>query len=152
VKPVVLVVPTASSRPVALSAPTPSPPSFARPAASVPSYARPAGPAAVRPQPNLPEAATALVRRYIDDLIAGDEAGAYAALGGTSSDRSLTLKEEAFLDKDAHITSIRVSRADAAGATVDAEITSNRGSYVATFHVINGPNGISINQHDYIKI
>ena len=94
----------------------------------------------------------ALVRRYIDDLIAGDEAGAYAALGGTSSDRTLSVKEEAFLDKDAHITSMRVSRTDPAGATVDAEITSARGSYVATFHVTSGPNGTTINQHDYIKI
>ena len=100
----------------------------------------------------LADAATALVRRYIDDLIAGDESGAYAALGGTSSDRSLSLKEEAFLDKDAHITSIHVSRADASGATIDAEITSTRGSYVATFHVTSGPNGAIINQHDYIKI
>lgn len=96
--------------------------------------------------------AVALVRRYLDDLIAGDETGAYAALGGTSSDRSLVLKEEAFLDKDARITSMRVSRGDTSGATVDAEITSGRGSYVATFHVIYGPNGSVINQHDYIKI
>jgi len=117
----------------------------------------PASPPAVRPTlapvvrpvvapPNPPDAATALVRRYIDDLIAGDESGAYAALGGTSSDRSLSLKEEAFLDKDAHITSIHVSRADASGATIDAEITSTRGSYVATFHVTSGPNGAIINQ------
>jgi len=96
--------------------------------------------------------AIALVRRYIDDLIAGDEAGAYAALGGTSSDRSLDLKEEAFLDKDARITSLRVSRADGSGATVDAEITSGHGSYVATFRVVYGPSGSIINQHDYIKI
>jgi hypothetical protein len=93
-----------------------------------------------------------LVRRYLGDLIAGDEAGAYAALGGTSSDRSLDLKEEAFLDKDARITSVRVTRSDATGATVDAEITSGRGSYVATFRVGNGPAGSIINQHDYIKI
>jgi hypothetical protein len=96
--------------------------------------------------------AQVVVRRYIGDLIAGDEAGAYAALGGTSSDRTLDLKEEAFLDKDARITSIHVSRTDATGATVDAEITSGRGSYVATFHVTSGPNGSIINQHDYIKI
>jgi hypothetical protein len=150
---VVLVVPSASAKPIVPNAPAPSPPPVARPAASVPSYARPlVAPAAVRPPPNPAEAASALVRRYLDDLIAGDETGAYAALGGTSNDRNLTLKEQAFLDKDARITSMRVSRADAAGATVDAEITSARGSYVATFHVITGPNGISINQHDYIKI
>jgi hypothetical protein len=106
--------------------------------------------ATAAPTPN--DTAIALVRRYIDDLVAGDEAGAYAALGGTSSDRSLDLKEEAFLDKDARITSIRVSRSDGAAATVDAEITSGHGSYVATFHVTYGPNGSIISQHDYIKI
>ena len=93
-----------------------------------------------------------MVRRYIGALIAGDETGAYAALGGTSSDRNLDLKEEAFLDKDARITSMRVSRSDATGTTVDAEITSGRGSYVATYRVTNGPNGSIISQHDYIKI
>jgi hypothetical protein len=98
------------------------------------------------------DTALALVRRYIEDLVAGDETGAYAALGGTSSDRTLDLKEEAFLDKDAHITSMRVSRSDGTGATVDAAITSAHGSYAATFHVTYGPNGSIITQHDYIKI
>jgi hypothetical protein len=106
----------------------------------------------VAPTVDPAQPAQAVVRRYIGDLIAGDEAGAYAALGGTSSDRTLDLKEEAFLDKDARITSMRASRSDATGVTVDAEITSARGSYVATFHVTNGPNGSIINQHDYIKI
>jgi hypothetical protein len=104
------------------------------------------------PSPTPGDTAVALVRRYIDDLVAGDEAGAYAALGGTSSDRTLDLKEEAFLDKDARITSMRVSRSDGSGATVDADITSDHGSYVATFHVSYGPNGSIITQHDYIKI
>jgi hypothetical protein len=116
----------------------------------VPAVRPSVAPAAPTVDPAQP--AQAVVRRYIGDLIAGDEAGAYAALGGTSSDRTLDLKEEAFLDKDARITSMRVSRSDATGVTVDAEITSARGSYVATFHVTNGPNGSIINQHDYIKI
>lgn len=81
-------------------------------------------------------------------MIAGDEKAAYAALGGSSSDRSLDLKEEAFLDKDARITSLRASRADATSATVDAEISAAHGSYVATFRIVNG----IITQHDYIKI
>ena len=101
-----------------------------------------------RPIPGSADTALGVVRRYLESLIAGDEAGAYNALGGTSSDRSLDLKEEAFLDKDAHITSMRASRSDATGATVDAEITTARGSYVATFRVANG----IITQHDYIKI
>ena len=164
-------IPSATVAPTATAASSPSPsplasnsvPSYAKPAAAVTAAPRPIVVATVVPAlapvvrpvvapPNPPDAATALVRRYIDDLIAGDESGAYAALGGTSSDRSLSLKEEAFLDKDAHITSIHVSRADASGATIDAEITSTRGSYVATFHVTSGPNGAIINQHDYIKI
>ena len=69
-------------------------------------------------------------------------------LGGTSADRTLDLKEEAFLDKDAKITSMRASKSDATGATVDAEITTARGSYVATFRVVNAV----ITQHDFIKI
>ena len=113
---------------------------------------RPAASTAARPVLPNAETALALVRRYLEDVIGGDETGAYATLGGTSSDRSLDLKEEAFLDKDARITSMRVSRSDAAGATVDAEITSGHGSYVATFHVTYRPSGSIISQHDYIKI
>jgi hypothetical protein len=82
-------------------------------------------------------------------LIAGDESTAYAALGG---DRGQSLKEEAFLDKDARITSLRVSRSDASGVTIDADIVSGRGTYVATFRVTSGPNGPTIAQHDYIKV
>jgi len=106
----------------------------------------------VRPVVPPGDGALTLVRRYLDDLIDGDEAGAYAALGGSSGDRGLDLKEEAFLDKDARITSMHVNRADASGAGIDAEIASSRGSYVATFRVTNGPNGPIISQHDYIKI
>ena len=94
----------------------------------------------------------ALVRRYIQILIAGDEASAYAALGGTSSDRNLELKEEAFLDKDARITAIRVNHSDAAGVTIDADITSDSGSYRATFRVVTSANGPTITEHDFIKL
>jgi hypothetical protein len=146
-----LAVASASPHPVSTAAlkpiivvvtPSPSPSARPTPAASarLPIPASPTDPA------------LALVRRYIEDLIAGDETGAYAALGGTSSDRTLDLKEEAFLDKDARITSMRVSRSDGTGATVDADITSAHGSYAATFRVTYGPNGSIISQHDYIKI
>jgi hypothetical protein len=152
--------PSPTPQPTPTAGPTATPLPSTAPATSAPTPAASVKPATVAPPPTARPtfapspalAATALVRRYIDDLIGGDEAGAYAALGGTSSDRSLDLKEEAFLDKDARITSIRASRTDATGTTVDAEITSGRGSYVATFHVVNGPGGVIINQHDYIKI
>lgn len=139
--------PTAAKAAVAALAAVPSPVASVRPSATA--VPAPVAPAAVRPPPSPAEAAVSVVRRYIDALIAGNESSAYAALGGTSSDRGLDLKEEAFLDKDARITSMRASRSDGSGTTVDAEIVSNRGSYVATFHVTNGN---IINQHDYIKI
>ncbi len=96
--------------------------------------------------------ALALVHRYLQSLIAGDETGAYAALGGTSSDRSLNLKEESFLSKDSRITSMRATHSDASGVTIEADIVSASGSYVATFHVVNGSAGPTITQHDYIKV
>jgi hypothetical protein len=136
-KPIATVVPAA--------APTLAPTTHPAPAATVAAAAS-APPA--RPVAGSADTALSVVRRYLDSLIAGDEAGAYNALGGTAGDRNLDLKEEAFLDKDAHITSMRASHSDATGATVDAEITTARGSYVATFRVANG----IIAQHDYIKI
>lgn len=98
------------------------------------------------------DAAGSLVRRYLDALIAGNESAAYAALGGTAADRNLQLKEEAFLDKDARVTSLHTRRTEAGGTTVDAEISSASGTYTATFHVTTGPNGPYIDQHDYIKV
>jgi hypothetical protein len=133
--------PTAKPSPVAVPTAAPT----VRPVASASPARAAAGGAQGDPD-------VALVRRYIQNLIAGDETAAYAALGGTSSDRNLDLKEEAFLDKDARLTSIRVSRSDASGVTIDADITSGSGSYVATFRVANGPNGPTIAQHDFIKV
>lgn len=138
-----------SRAPAAIAPPNP-PPAAVRPpvpaGSALPSYARPL------PAATPGDTAVALVRRYLTDLMAGDEAGAYAALGGSAGDRSLDLKEEAFLDKDARITSIRVTHSDGSGATVDAEITSDHGSYATTFHVTYGPNGSIIDKHDFIKI
>lgn len=85
-------------------------------------------------------------------LIAGNEDGAYTALGGRAGDRGLDLKEEAFIDRDTQIVGVRTRRADASSATVDVEIRSRRGNYFATYHVTNGPNGPYIDQHDYIKV
>ncbi len=86
------------------------------------------------------------MRRYLEAIIAGDSSGAAAALapGGT-------LKEAAFLDDSARITSVRVTRTDAGGSFVQAEISASRGTYIATFHVTNSASG-SIDQHDYIKV
>jgi hypothetical protein len=111
----------------------------------------------VRPSPTTaPVAASdpaqAVVRRYLDALIASNEDVAYGALGGASGDRGLSLKEEAFLDRDSRIMSIRTRTNDPAGATVDVEISATRGNYYATFHVRYATRGPYIDQHDYIKV
>ncbi|GAC1579310.1 MAG: hypothetical protein NVS3B7_13280 [Candidatus Elarobacter sp.] len=90
------------------------------------------------------------VRRYIADLIAGNENAAYAELGKSPGDGGLP--EAAFVDRGTRIASIRTSASDANGATVEVELTSSHGTYYATYHVTNGPNGAVIDQHDYIKV
>ena len=90
------------------------------------------------------------MRRYLASLIAGNENGAYAELGKPPGSGGLT--EEAFIDRQTRITSIRTTSGDANGAVVEVELTSGRGSYFATYHVTNGPSGPVIDQHDYIKV
>lgn len=90
------------------------------------------------------------VRRYLSDLIAGNENAAYAELGKSPGEGGLS--EEAFIDRGTRITSIRTTNSDGSGATVEVGLTSSRGSYYATYHVTNGPNGPVIDQHDYIKV
>jgi hypothetical protein len=90
------------------------------------------------------------VRRYLSDLIAGNENAAYAELGKSPGDGGLS--EEAFIDRGTRITSVRTTNSDGNGATVEVGLTSSRGSYYATYHVTNGPNGPVIDQHDYIKV
>ncbi len=90
------------------------------------------------------------VRRYLSDLIAGNENAAYAELGKSPGDGGLA--EEAFIDRGTRITSVRTTSSDANGATVEVGLQSSRGSYYATYHVTNGPSGPVIDQHDYIKV
>ena len=90
------------------------------------------------------------VRRYLANLIAGNENAALADLGKTPGEGGLT--EEAFIDRGTRITSMRTTSGDANGAVVEVELISGRGSYFATYHVTNGPNGPIIDQHDYIKV
>jgi hypothetical protein len=96
--------------------------------------------------------AQSTVRRYLNALMAGNENAAYAALGKAPGDSGAQLSEEAFIDRSARITALRTTNVDATGATVEAEISSDRGTYYATYHVTNGPDGPVIDQHDYIKV
>jgi len=90
------------------------------------------------------------VRRYLSDLIAGNENGAYAELGKSPGDAG-ALSEEAFIDRGTRIVSMRTTSSDPTGATIEVRLSSARGEYYATYHVTNGPSGPIIDQHDYIK-
>lgn len=114
--------------------------------------ARPQTPAPTEEATGFVRTAQTTVRAYLGDLIAGNENAAYAALGKAPGDPGAQLSEEAFIDRSAHITALRTTSADASGATVEAEIATARGTYYATYHVTNGPNGAIIDQHDYIKV
>jgi len=129
----------ATPRPTILPTPPPPPPS---PIVRV----MPAGP------PSFAVQAQTTVRRYLDALIAGNENAAYAALGAAPGDPNARLSEEAFIDRGTRITSIRTTAVNANGATVEVEISSSRGSYYGTYHVITGAGGPVIDQHDYIKV
>ena len=150
-----------SERPSPAIAPTAAPPIVATPLhkrspvppATLPPDAKPASgtPSAqtVAPVPATP--AVAVVRRYIDALKRGDEVGAYAALGGLPGDKGLSLPEESFVDSKARITSVRTTPSEDGSATVELEIASAKGTYFATFHVIQNAKGFVIDQHDFIK-
>jgi hypothetical protein len=95
-------------------------------------------------------AASGTVRRYLEALTRGDETTGYALLGGT--DRGQQLSEQSFLDPGARITSIRAKRVDDSNATVEAEITSAKGTYSVNYHVTATSHGPIITQHDFIKV
>jgi hypothetical protein len=139
--------PTASPAPTPApdATPSPAPTASATPVATAPPTVKPAAaPAAPAAEPHAAPEATATVRRYLDAVIGGNTSSAAAMLapGGT-------VKEAAVLDNASHVTSVRVTRSDATGSFVDAEIATSSGSYIATFHVTAGG---TIDQHDYIKV
>ncbi len=92
------------------------------------------------------------MRRYIDALIRGDEKTAYSALGESPGTAPGALTEESFLDPNARIISLKVTRIDASNAAVACEIRSAKGHYYATYHVTASSGGPYISEHDYIKV
>jgi hypothetical protein len=146
-----VAVVTPAPAPAATSTRPPEPSSTA-PAAS-PTSAAPATPVVVtasaspETQSVYDEHATAVVRRYLDALIRGDEKTAYDALGGSG-----TLSEQTFLDPSAHIVSVKVTRIDASNASVGCEVAAAKGNYYVTFRVTAATSGPYIATHDYIKV
>jgi hypothetical protein len=153
--PAATVTPAATATPVPTPLPTvrptprPLPSATPRPVAVAPSTPPPI----VGGEPlSIASSAPAVVRRYLNALMGGDESGAYAALGGASGDPGLALSEESFLDPNAKIDSLKTTAVSPMEAQVDAEITSAKGTYEATYRVKYGAHGAYITSHDYIKV
>lgn len=142
--------PTPRPTPAPTERPTPRP--TAEPTLKPVVTPRPATPAPRATPVTAVGAAQNTVRRYLADLIAGNESAAYAELGKAPGDPGAQLSEEAFIDRSTRITGIRTTGTDATGTTIGVDIVSSRGTYYATYHVTNGPGGPVIDQHDYIKV
>ena len=137
--------PTAEPVATTSAAAAPTPGVTAAPATAAPAVAAVAEPSAYE------QHAAGVVRRYIDALVRGDRQSAYSALG-QSAGATGSLPEQAFLDPSAHIVSLKVTRIDAANASVGCEIASAKGHYYGTYHVTAGGGGAYISEHDYIKV
>jgi hypothetical protein len=129
------IEPTAKPVPVATAVPTRAP-------TPVPTPTPTAAPT-VAPTPKPASGPDAVVRRYLDALMAGDVGGAGALL--TSGNPH----EAAFVDPNARITSVRTTQSDGSGSTVLAEIATPRGTYLATFHVTAAG---KIDQHEIVEL
>jgi hypothetical protein len=90
--------------------------------------------------------AEVVVRKYMEAIAHGDDATAYAALGGNSG----SLTEVQYLDPTMRITSISSTRAPGGGTNVQVEFRTARGEYFGTFTVDSS--GTRITQHEVIPV
>lgn len=93
----------------------------------------------------------ALVNTYLRAIVSGDEATAFADLGGARGDRGLALTEEEFIDLHSRIVSLRAKQVARTTASVEAEIQTAKGLYYTTFRVEQNAKGAFIAAHDFIK-
>jgi len=94
--------------------------------------------------------AEGVVRHYFQALFAGDEIGAYHALGTSPGDQHASLSEETFIDRSARLVGIS-GHPDGNGTNVAAEVTTHRGLYFVTLRVEDRDGRPTIVSHDYIK-
>jgi hypothetical protein len=76
----------------------------------------------------------------------GDDATAYAALGGTSG----SLSEAQYIDPTLRFTSISSTRAPGGGTNVQVEFRTTRGEFFGTFNVDGSASRIT--QHEVIPV
>jgi hypothetical protein len=90
------------------------------------------------------EAATSLVRRYLEAVAHGDDGAARSALGGASAPEDIP-----YLDPSLRITSLTATKKN--GITqVEAEFRTVKGQYFGTFNV--DETGTRIIQHELIPV
>jgi hypothetical protein len=90
------------------------------------------------------EAATSLVRRYLEAVAHGDDATARSALGGDASPEDVQ-----YLDPSLRITSLSAARKGAI-TRVEVEFRTVRGHYFGVFNV--DKTGTRITQHEIIPV
>ena len=90
------------------------------------------------------DGASAVVRSYLAALARGDRTTAATYL-------SHGLPSETFMNGDAHIESIRATNVGPARYHVTADVMTSGGEYYATFTVEQGPSGLQIADHYWIK-
>jgi hypothetical protein len=86
-----------------------------------------------------------LVRSYLDALIAGDDASARAALGGSG-----TLGEKSVVDANTTIASID-AESSGASAIVRVQLSTPRGPVFARYSVERNADGPFIREHSFTK-
>jgi len=90
------------------------------------------------------QGAAALVRSYLEALAQGDRATAVSYLArGTPS--------ETFMNPDARIESVRSTSVGLAQYHVTADVVTANGEYFVTCTVEQGPSGLQITDHYWIK-
>ena len=142
------------ARVVAAATATPSPVQTATPAgvaaqppvhvATQPPAHKLATPASTPVAGAVDDNASSVVRSYLAALARGDRTTAATYL-------SHGLPSETFMNGDAHIESIRATSVGPERYHVTADVLTSGGEYYATFTVEQGPSGLQIADHYWIK-
>lgn len=136
---------TATARPTPRPSPTPSPKKSVAPRRVAEENTEPPQRVATSaPETGANEAATSLVRRYLEAVAHGNDGAARSALGGDSAPEDVQ-----YLDPSLQITSLSAKRKG--GITeVEVDFRTVKGEYFGTFNVDD--TGTRIMQHELIPV
>jgi hypothetical protein len=152
--------PTASARPSATPSPkatpsakptpvrTPSPRPTLAPTQS-PTQA-PASPVSIATGFDI-DIAQAVVRRYLDAILRGDNATARALLGASPTDATVPLPELAFINTTSKIGPLVGRRTGDASAAIDVQVTNGTQKYGIVYVVVQNAKGTLISGRDITR-